>query len=74
MRSGLLAKIDREDRTWYLVMPMIGYLAEAGSGISLSLGAGQGCTTLALAIGLLLIVGIHNSWDITVWTVTRRSG
>ena len=28
--------------------------------------------TLALATGLLLVVGIHNSWDITVWTVTRR--
>ena len=74
MRSDLLAKIDLEDRTWYLVMPIIGYLLEAVSGASLALRSGQGCIALALAVGLLLIVGIHNSWDITVWTVTRRSG
>ena len=74
MRSGLLARIDLEDRTWYLVMPLIGYLSEAASGVSLGLGVGHGLMTLALATGLLLIVGIHNSWDITVWSVTRRSG
>ncbi|WP_428536495.1 hypothetical protein [Rhodopila sp.] len=74
MRSDLLAKIDLEDRTWYLVMPIIGYLLETASGASLMLRSGQGCTALAVAVGLLLIVGIHNSWDITVWTVTRRSG
>jgi hypothetical protein len=74
MRSRLLAKIDLEDRTWYLAMPITGYLLEAASGVSLALRLHQGCTVLALAIGLLLMVGIHNSWDITVWSVTRRSG
>lgn len=74
MRSDLFAKIDLEDRTWYLVMPMTGYLLEAASGVSLALRWPQGCGALAVAVGLLLMVGIRNSWDITVWTVARRSG
>jgi hypothetical protein len=26
---------------------------------------------LALAVGILLVIGIHNAWDITVWSITR---
>jgi hypothetical protein len=70
--DGLIAKIDLEDRTWYLVMPMIGYLFEAASGAALALRLEQGCAALALSMGLLLLVGIHNAWDITVWSITRR--
>jgi hypothetical protein len=31
-----------------------------------------GCDILAAAMGVLLLVGIRNAWDITVWTVMRR--
>jgi hypothetical protein len=72
VRDGLIAAIDLEDRTWYLVMPIIGYLLEAGSGIALALRLDQGSAALALSIGLLLLVGIHNAWDITIWSITRR--
>jgi len=72
VRDGLIAKIDLEDRTWYLVMPIVGYLFEAGSGVTLALRLDQGCPALALAMGLLLLVGVHNAWDITVWSITRR--
>lgn len=70
--DGLIAKIDLEDRIWYLVMPIVGYLFMAGSGAALALRLDQGCTALAVSTGLLLAVGIHNAWDITVWSVTRR--
>jgi hypothetical protein len=72
MRDGLLAKIDLEDRTWYLVLPLILYLCEAASGIALALRWDQACMALALSVGMLLLVAIHNAWDITVWTITRR--
>jgi hypothetical protein len=72
VRDGLIAAIDLEDRTWYLIMPIVGYLLEAGSGVALALRLDQGCAALALSIGLLLVVGIHNAWDITVWSITRR--
>ncbi|WP_158928324.1 hypothetical protein [Acidisphaera sp. S103] len=70
--DGLIAKIDLEDTVWYLVMPIVGYLLVAGSGAALALQLDQGCTALAVSTGLLLAVGIHNAWDITVWSITRR--
>jgi hypothetical protein len=70
--DGLIAKIDLEDRTWYLMLPIVGYLLVAGSGAALALQLNQGCTALAASMGLLLAVGVHNAWDITVWSITRR--
>jgi hypothetical protein len=72
VRDGLIASIDLEDRTWYLVLPIVGYLAEAGAGVALALRMDQAAVALALSVGLLLVVGVHNAWDITVWSVTRR--
>jgi hypothetical protein len=72
IRDGLITNIDWEDRTWYGVLPVIAYLAEVGAGALLASGAAGGCTVLAACMGLLLMVGIHNAWDITVWTITRR--
>jgi hypothetical protein len=72
VRDGLIAAIDLDDRTWYLIMPIVGYLLEAASGIALVFRREQGCAALALSIGLLLVVGVHNAWDITVWSMTRR--
>jgi hypothetical protein len=71
-RDGLLAKIDLEDRTWYIAMPIIGYLALAGSGVMLIERLDPGCAALALSMSLLLGVGIHNAWDITLWSMARR--
>ena len=72
VRDGLIAAIDLEDRVWYLVMPIIGYLLEAAAGIALILRSHHASVALALSVGLLLVVGIHNAWDITVWSITRR--
>lgn len=73
VRDGLIVRIDLEDRAWYMFLPIVGYLCEAGSGVAIVLGLSQGCTVLAVSTGLLLAVGIHNAWDITVWsTITRR--
>jgi hypothetical protein len=74
VRDGLIARIDLEDRTWYLAMPMVGYLTMAASGAALAVRPEAGCAGLALSSGLLLAVGIHNAWDITVWSITRRQG
>jgi len=72
--DGLLANIDLEDRTWYVVLPIIAYLTEAAAGVVLAVMSEPGCPVLAAAAGMLLVVGIHNAWDITVWTITRRQG
>jgi hypothetical protein len=72
LRDGLSARIDLEDRIWYAVAPAIGYLLEAGAGIALVLAKPTGCAALAVAMGALMVVAVHNAWDITIWSVTRR--
>lgn len=72
VRDGLAARIDLEDRVWYAVLPVVAYLAEAASGIMLALRAEAASIALAISLGALLLVGIHNAWDITVWSITRR--
>jgi SAM-dependent methyltransferase len=74
VRDGLITNIDWEDRTWYGVLPIVAYVAEAAAGITLVCGAAAGCVVLAACMGMLLVVGIHNAWDITVWTIMRRQG
>jgi hypothetical protein len=71
-RDGLSKAIALDDRMWYLVLPVVGYLFEAGSGVALINGLEPGCMALALSAGMLLVVGIHNAWDITLWAITRR--
>jgi hypothetical protein len=74
VRDGLIANIDWEDRTWYGVLPFIAYVAEVAAGILLASGIVAGCAVLTACMGLLLVVGIHNAWDITVWIISRRQG
>lgn len=74
IRDGLITNVDWEDRTWYGVLPFLAYVAELATGVMLAGGAAVGCAGLATCMGLLLVVGIHNAWDITVWTISRRQG
>ena len=72
VRDGIAPKIDMEDRFWYAVAPAVGYLVEAVSGVTLLMCWSFGCTALAASLGMLLLVAIHNAWDMTIWSVTRR--
>jgi hypothetical protein len=54
------------------MLPVAGYTFESASGVAITLRIPVGCEALALSMGMLLIVGIHNAWDITVWSMTRR--
>lgn len=74
VRDGLIANVDWEDRTWYGILPIIAYLAESAAGVALACDIAAGCAGLAASMGMLLVVGIHNAWDITVWSITRRQG
>jgi hypothetical protein len=74
VHDGLITTIDWEDRTWYGILPFLAYLIELIAGIVLACGAAAGCGVLAVSAGLLLLAGIHNAWDITVWVITRRQG
>jgi hypothetical protein len=73
IHDGLTAKIDLEDRIWYAAAPVLGYCLQAAAGIAFILQQQFACTTLAAAMATLLLVAIHNAWDITVWSITRHS-
>ena len=53
-------------------LPVVGYLFETALGRHAGRAVGPGMLALALSMGMLLVVGIHNAWDITVWIITRR--
>lgn len=72
VHDGLSASIDLEDRTWYVLLPIVCYLFEIGAGALMLRRTRDGCVGLAVAMSMLLVIGIHNAWDITVWTITRR--
>jgi hypothetical protein len=71
-RDGLIRNVDLEDRTWYAALPIGAYVAEALAGALLIARSGDGIAVLAVSLGALLIIGLHNAWDITVWTISRR--
>ncbi len=73
-REKILDKVDLEDRAWYGVLPVVGHTIEAAAGVALALSKTEGLDVLALAQALLLVVGIHNAWDITIWVVGKKIG
>ena len=72
IRDGLSANIDWEDRIWYAALPIVGYLAMSGAGVALALAVDRSELAVAASITVLLVAGIRNAWDITIWLVTRQ--
>jgi hypothetical protein len=72
VRDGLAKHIDWDDRIWYAGLPIVGYLVLSGAGVAEALEIEYAELVLTGAIVLLLIAGIRNAWDITVWAVTRQ--
>jgi hypothetical protein len=72
INDGLYRSIDPDDRVWYAFAPIVSYLCEAASGVGLAMAADWGAAALAASMGIVLVVGLRNAWDITVWAITRR--
>ena len=72
VREGIHGKIDLEDRIWYTIAPVIAYAILSLAGLALIIAANAACAILAVGMGLLLLAGIRNAWDITTWVVLRR--
>ena len=68
----LSASIDLADRLWYAAIPALGYLLLAASGAAWLMSMPSSPTMLAAALVLLLLAGIRNAWDMTVWIVERQ--
>ena len=66
-------EIDREDRLWYLLAPITSYLLMAAAAILAfaSPASPIALDILAVSLGLLLVLGIRNAWDMAVWIAVR---
>lgn len=73
VRDGLIKRMDLEDRTWYAYLPIASYLMETATGIALASSLALALPVLAVILGVLLLIAVHNAWDITVWSIGRRS-
>jgi hypothetical protein len=53
--------------TWNLILPMAAYLLILGVGLGLLLNLSWLLNGLALAVICLIIVGLHNAFDLMMW-------
>ncbi len=71
VRQDLMQGIDWEDRLWYAAIPAFSYVFVIVAGVGFWRRTEMGCQALALGSCLLMIAGIRNAWDMTLWTVMR---
>lgn len=71
-RHGYAATVDLRDRLWYALAPVFCYAAVATGAVLHGFGAGAGEGVLAGGLGLLLLAGIRNAWDMALWIALRR--
>jgi hypothetical protein len=71
-RHGLSATIDITDRLLYALLPIFVYPLVMAGGLAIAYHTGSAFGLLALAALSLLLVGIRNAWDMTVWIIDRR--
>jgi hypothetical protein len=72
IRHGLIGTIDNVDRFWYALLPTLGYGLTITCGVELWWHREGGLELLAVAMMILLLVGLRNSWDMTLWIIGRR--
>lgn len=61
-----------EDWIWNVILPAIVYGALLGMALLIWRWPHQSMYGVAAAVVLLMIIGIHNAWDIAVWNTVRR--
>jgi hypothetical protein len=61
-----------EDWVWHFMLPFAAYAVLLGAGIRLPRHAMQSLFATGTVSILLLLIGIHNSWDSVVYIATQR--
>jgi hypothetical protein len=62
----------REDWIWNVVFPALAYGMLATAAVFAAALPRASMPTTAVALLLLLLIGIHNAWDIAVWNSVRE--
>jgi len=65
---------DVEDWIWYTILPMIAYAVVLAGAVGLAYAPAPAAYAPAFGVALLLLIGIHNSWDVVTYiTLKDRS-
>jgi hypothetical protein len=65
-------KLDAEDWVFYIGLPFLSYALLVAAAITIWRGSALGAPTLAFVTVLLLVIGIHNAWDLVIWLSQQR--
>jgi hypothetical protein len=63
---------ELEDWLWYTVLPFVSYVAIVVSAILLPTAATRALFALAGAVVLLVLIGIHNAWDVVTYLALQQ--
>ena len=66
------AALDMADRFWYGASPILAYLATAGAAGWMMRDVTRALELLAAALVALLIIGMHNLWDMATFMILRN--
>lgn len=64
--------VDPAHWLWHAALPLISYALVAGASIWLLAGSLAALDGLAASAVLLMIVGVHNAWDLVLWLAKNR--
>jgi hypothetical protein len=64
-------KLDRIDRLFYALLPLVGYLLGLIAAVLLVMKAAASANLIAAAVMTLLLAAIRNAWDMMVWIVIK---
>ena len=65
-------KLDAEDWVCFIGLPFLSYALLVATAIAIWRGSAPGAPMLAFVTLLLLVVGIHNAWDLVIWLAQKR--
>jgi hypothetical protein len=63
--------VDRIDRLFYALLPLVGYLLGLMAAVMLVMRAAASANVIAAAVMTLLLAAIRNAWDMMVWIVIK---
>jgi hypothetical protein len=64
-------KLDLDDRLFYLLLPLLGYLLALIAAALLLVQSPASANLIAAALLTLLLAAIRNAWDMMVWIVIK---
>lgn len=65
--------LDLDDWIWYFVLPAASYVIIIVSAVAVWNASAYGMYGIAVVMGVLLLIGVRNAWDLVVYTLQRAS-